>query len=414
MRKNLTGVFIMSVILLILSTVTTLSAETEGIYNIIIQEDQGIPYISAQMLDVGHMKLVYPNALAGYNYTIAVQTERAELSNTNIVYLDQKKAQGSSVSYDIYLSNLRKGQYYIFISSDADKKITKKTEVASFSYGYADSDMKKPSTIIVKTRPVKTVYKIGENLDLEGIVITMIYSDGSTDEVAYDGTNMSFSGFDSSKAMGRQRVTVVYQSMEAVFTVDIIESNTEVPSDTEVPPDTEIKPVVGTSSEKQISLAKADISGVKASYTYAKKAFCPVPIVKIDTQVLKRGIDYDLSYENNTDAGTASIIITGKGNYIDTAVKKFTIKPAASKITVSKTKFKAKTLKKKSQKTWIKVAGSNGKITFKYSKKHIFVSKKGVVTLKKRTPKGTYKIKVTVAGKKNYKKTVTTIKIIVK
>ena len=396
MKKKLIRVLITSIILLVLSATDTLSAETEGIYNIIIQEDQGIPYVSTQILDADHMNLVYPNAIAGYNYTIAVLTERADLSNTNIVYLDQKKAQGSSVSFDIYSNNMNEGQYYIFISSDANKGITRRTEVASFSYGRPVSDTKKPSAIIVKTRPIKTIYNIGEQLDLKGIVITVIYSDGSTDEINYDGSNISFSGFDASKAVNQQRVTVIYQSLETTFTVDIIQPGTE------------------TTPERKISLNQADISGIKSSYSYSNKNICPVPTVKIGTEVLREGIDYDISYENNKNAGTAFIIITGKGTYTDIVMKKFRINPIASKITVSKTKFKAKTLKKKAQKARIKVLGSNGKMTFKYSQKYISISKKGIITLKKRIPKGVYKIKVTVAAKKNFKKTVKTFKITVK
>ncbi len=53
-------------------------------------------------------------------------------------------------------------------------------------------------------------------------------------------------------------------------------------------------------------------------------------------------------------------------------------------------------------------------MTFKYQKKYIGISKKGIITLKKRIPKGIYKINITVAAKKNYKKTDKTIKIVVK
>lgn len=166
---------------------------------------------------------------------------------------------------------------------------------------------------------------------------------------------MSFRGFDASKAVSGQCVTVIYQSMEATFTVDVIQP--------------------GTESEQRVSLGKADISGVKSNYSYKGKTICPVPTVSIGTKVLREGIDYDISYENNINAGTASIIIAGKGNYKDIAMKEFKIKPIASKITVSKTKFKAGALKKKAQKIRIKVVGSNGKRTFKYPKKRISVSK---------------------------------------
>ena len=47
-------------------------------------------------------------------------------------------------------------------------------------------------------------------------------------------------------------------------------------------------------------------------------------------------------------------------------------------------------------------------------KKYIKVSKKGVVTLKKKAKKGSYKITITAAAKGNYKKATKTITIKVK
>lgn len=49
-------------------------------------------------------------------------------------------------------------------------------------------------------------------------------------------------------------------------------------------------------------------------------------------------------YEDNKNVGTAFIIIAGRGNYKDIVMKKFKIKPIASKIEISKTKFKASVL----------------------------------------------------------------------
>ncbi len=63
---------------------------------------------------------------------------------------------------------------------------------------------------------------------------------------------------------------------------------------------------------------------------------------------------------------------------------------------------------------------SSGKLTYstasnsKKLKKYISVNKKGVVTLKKNAPKGTYKVKVTVAAKDGFKSVSRTIKIKVK
>ena len=83
--------------------------------------------------------------------------------------------------------------------------------------------------------------------------------------------------------------------------------------------------------------------------------------------------------------------------------------------------IKAKTLKKKSIKVNLKAkADGNSKLTYKVTKypkgmkKYIKVNKKGVVTLKKKAKKGTYKIRITAAASGKYKKTTKVISIKVK
>ncbi|MCR5786059.1 MAG: hypothetical protein K6G40_10560 [Eubacterium sp.] len=87
-------------------------------------------------------------------------------------------------------------------------------------------------------------------------------------------------------------------------------------------------------------------------------------------------------------------------------------------ITVTKKSYslKASALKKAAKK--IKIgAKAEGTLSYKVTKgssKYISVSKKGVITLKKGTPKGTYKVKVIAAGTDTYKKAGKTITIKVK
>lgn len=74
-------------------------------------------------------------------------------------------------------------------------------------------------------------------------------------------------------------------------------------------------------------------------------------------------------------------------------------------------------LKKKAVSYSVIKASDGGKVTYKVTKgkkKYIKVSKAGKVTVKKGAVKGTYKVKLTVAAKGNYKKTTKTITIKVK
>ena len=77
------------------------------------------------------------------------------------------------------------------------------------------------------------------------------------------------------------------------------------------------------------------MSGV-ANQSYTGKALTPKPTVKVGSTTLREGTDYTLSYKNNVNAGTASVIVTGKGNYTGVVTKTFTIaKRSISGATVS-------------------------------------------------------------------------------
>ena len=70
------------------------------------------------------------------------------------------------------------------------------------------------------------------------------------------------------------------------------------------------------------------LGGLKSSYTYTSEEITPVPTVQCTDLKKKLGKDdYKISYENNVDAGTATMTITGKGNYQGTFTKDYTIAP---------------------------------------------------------------------------------------
>lgn len=64
------------------------------------------------------------------------------------------------------------------------------------------------------------------------------------------------------------------------------------------------------------------------SYVYTGSAQQPVVIVEDENgTALKKGTDYNIAYSGNTNAGEASVTITGKGKYGGTKVLPFTISP---------------------------------------------------------------------------------------
>ena len=77
-----------------------------------------------------------------------------------------------------------------------------------------------------------------------------------------------------------------------------------------------------TISQKNVT---KDMIGAIAAQEYTGSAITPELVVMDGGVALSLGTDFDLKYDNNTNAGTATLTITGKGNYKGTADKTFTI-----------------------------------------------------------------------------------------
>lgn len=64
-----------------------------------------------------------------------------------------------------------------------------------------------------------------------------------------------------------------------------------------------------------------------ADAEYTGLAIIPEVTVKSGARILEEGTDFTVAYANNVNAGTATVTITGKGNYKGTKEKSFAIKP---------------------------------------------------------------------------------------
>ena len=63
--------------------------------------------------------------------------------------------------------------------------------------------------------------------------------------------------------------------------------------------------------------------------TYNGESQQQKPVVKDDEKVLAEGVDYELTYsDNTTDAGTVTVTVTGKGNYAGSIERAYRITPA--------------------------------------------------------------------------------------
>ena len=112
------------------------------------------------------------------------------------------------------------------------------------------------------------------------------------------------------------------------------------------------KGIYGGSVKKTFTIKKLGISATAVSGTgnkvYTGSAIKPVPAVKAGGRTLKNGTDFTVSYKNNTELGTATLKVTGKGNYSGSVSKAFKITARAIndvEVTVPDTVFTGEQVK---------------------------------------------------------------------
>ena len=81
---------------------------------------------------------------------------------------------------------------------------------------------------------------------------------------------------------------------------------------------------------RQAAIASADVAVEGKSFTYKGSPITPAVSVTLKNTQLIEGTDYTLAYTNHTNAGTATVTVTGIGNYIGTAKRTFVINKAAA------------------------------------------------------------------------------------
>ena len=144
----------------------------------------------------------------------------------------------------------------------------------------------------------------------------------------------------------------------------------------------------------RISISKASVTLSTSTYAYDGKAKKPGVTVKLNGKTLKNGTDYTVSYSNNTKVGTATVKITGKGNYTGSVSKTYSIKNNFKKATVSGISTKAFTGKNITQSITVKYNGKTLKNGTDYTVSYSNNKKIGTATVK-------------IAGKGSYTGTVT-------
>ena len=150
--------------------------------------------------------------------------------------------------------------------------------------------------------------------------------------------------------------------------------------------------------ESQTPISTCTVTLKTNSFTYNGSEKKPDVTVKYGNTILVNGTDYSVSYSNNINAGTAIVTINGKGKYLGTASKTFTIAKAAPTLS-----FASSNIRKKVNDTAF-VNGltktTDGSITYTSNNTNVaVVNNSGYVTL---MAEGTAVIKANAASGRNY------------
>ncbi len=260
-------------------------------------------------------------------------------------------------------------------------------------------------TGIEVTAPEKTVYKTGESLDLTGMKVTAVYSDGSTKDVTGEA---KAEGFDSSAA-GAKQITVTYKGKTAEFTVTVEKSGEEKPGGD--------KPGV----QKPVTVSKIKITGISKKVAAGKKIQLTATVSP--SNAANKAIEWKSGNKKVATVNSKGIVTMKKNSggrkVTITAIAKDTRKVKAS-YTITSAKGKVKKVSITGKKTvragkTLKLAakvkaekGANKKIKWKSSNtKYATVSSSGKVKAKKAGKKKTVKVTAMATDGTNKKATIT-------
>lgn len=122
----------------------------------------------------------------------------------------------------------------------------------------------------------------------------------------------------------------------------------------------------GTFTITPVDLQNAEVKLEKTRYEYTGSDICPVPEVIYNGIALVKDKDYILIYNDNKEAGTATVTVKGTGNYTGDISVEFTIVnnvPQLGKVSGIKATPAANTMKLE----WSRLADAQGYIVYRYS-----------------------------------------------
>lgn len=210
----------------------------------------------------------------GSPYVFTLQDKRvvAGTGSLSEVFINSKndgtgewvaKETGAPAGYNRCFFQLSTGEFYITgtegagFASQNNKIFVKRV--------WPDEVPKDEKGSIEFTAPTKTKYKVGEKLDLSGMKMIVVYSNGDKEDVT---DKVKVEGFDPTRT-GVQNITVTYEGETAVFTVTVEKENQNpTPSEPSGKVLESIIVILPTKTEYKLG-EKLSLSGMKMTAIYS-------------------------------------------------------------------------------------------------------------------------------------------------
>ena len=178
----------------------------------------------------------------------------------------------------------------------------------TLSHTFSRTDERTVYGLTIKSQPSRLTYEHGEHLNLTGLIVTLWFDDDTTEDVA--AADFDIKNINAVPADGNTLVRASHNGKPVVITYGELKARTS---------NLAVNPKVITFSVDSIP-----------AVTYTGTANTPAVVAKDSGLLLTSGADYTVGYANNINAGTATVTVTGVGNYAGSSGNStFTINKAA-------------------------------------------------------------------------------------
>ena len=187
-----------------LNNITVGSSTTKAVYNGSAQVTGSTELATGMTLKAGTdtYKIAVRGDANGDGKLTATDLSQFKMHFTNIKELTSPNVEAIDINYDGQITTVDLSQLkMLLVGLDLQ---TGDQPSEPDQPGEPEQPVQ-PATVVgveIKTQPTKTSYTEGQVLDLTGLVVTLTYSDGSTEDVTYSATNFADKGITISPANG--------------------------------------------------------------------------------------------------------------------------------------------------------------------------------------------------------------------